>query len=112
MKLTRKKKMLIASAAIRDIQILSLSILQYKPVASELKPLIRDNFDEEISKAMFNIFANANLLNTKLNQIYQKKSESAAYLSDCNGLTHLEEMSSQVIEKMNEVINTYNPQTT
>jgi hypothetical protein len=36
MKLTKKKKMLIASAAIRDIQILSLSILQYKSIASDL----------------------------------------------------------------------------
>ena len=107
MKLTRKKKAIIASAAIRDIQILSLSILQYKSICSELKPLIRDDFNEDICKAIFNIFSNSNMLNSKLNEIYKANKESAKFLKDCNGLTHIEEIGSQVIEKMNEVINTY-----
>lgn len=107
MKLTRKKKAIIASAAIRDIQILSLSILQYKSICAELKPLIRDDFNEDICKAIFNIFANSNLLNSKLNEIYKVNKESTKYLTNLDGLTHIEEMSSQVIDKMNEVINTY-----
>lgn len=107
MKLTKKKKMLIASAAIRDIQILSLSILQYKSIASELKPIIRDEFDEDVAKAIFNIFANSNLLNSKLNEIYSKDKQANQYLQDVDGLTHLEEMSTRVLEKMNEVINQY-----
>ena len=107
MKLTRKKKAIIASAAIRDIQILSLSILQYKSICSELKPLIRDDFNEDICKAIFNIFANSNMLNSKLNEIYKSNKESAKYLTNMDGLTHIEEMSSQVIDKMNEVIATY-----
>lgn len=107
MKLTRKKKIIIASAAIRDIQILSLSILQYKSICSELKPLIRDDFDEEISKAIFNIFANSNMLNNKLNEIYKANKESAKYLTNLDGLTHLEEISTRTLEKMNEVIATY-----
>ena len=107
MKLTRKKKAIIASAAIRDIQILSLSILQYKSICAELKPLIRDDFDEEISKAIFNIFANSNLLNSKLNEIYKANKESAKYLTNMDGLTHLEEISTRTLEKMNEVIASY-----
>lgn len=107
MKLTKKKKMLIASASIRDIQILSLAILQYKSNCSQLKPIIRDEFDEDVSKAIFNIFANSNLLNSKLNEIYAKDKQANQYLQDTNGLTHLEEMSSQVIDKMNEVIASY-----
>ena len=107
MKLTKKKKMLIASASIRDIQILSLAILQYKSNCSQLKPIIRDEFDEDVSKAIFNIFANSNLLNSKLNEIYAKDKQANQYLQDVDGLTHLEEMSSQVIDKMNEVIATY-----
>jgi hypothetical protein len=107
MKLTKKKKMLIASAAIRDIQILSLSILQYKSIASELKPIIRDEFNEDVSKAIFNIFANSNLLNSKLNEVYSRDKQANQYLQDADGLTHLEEMSTQVLEKMNEVIANY-----
>lgn len=107
MKLTRKKKAIIASAAIRDIQILSLSILQYKSICAELKPLIRDDFNEDICKAIFNIFANSNLLNSKLNEIYKANKESAKYLTNLDGLTHLEEISTLTLEKMNEVIASY-----
>ena len=107
MKLTKKKKMLIASAAIRDIQILSLSILQYKSICSELKPIIRDEFNEDVAKAIFNIFANSNLLNSKLNEIYSMDKQANQYLQNVDGLTHLEEMSTQVLEKMNEVIASY-----
>ena len=107
MKLTRKKKAIIASAAIRDMQILGTAIIQYKSIAVENKALIRDTYGEDLIKAMYNIFANVNFMNNVLNEMYKDDKRSAKFLKDCNGLTHIEEMSSQVIEKMNEVINTY-----
>lgn len=107
MQLTRKKKLIISAAAIRDIQILGTSIIQYKSIIVENKALIRDTYGEEMTKAMFNIFANVNFMNNVLNEIYAEDKMSAKFLKDCNGLTHIEEMSTQVIEKMNEVIATY-----
>ena len=107
MKLTKKKKLIIASAAIRDMQILGTAILQYKSIISGNKALIRDTYGEDLIKAMYNIFANVNYLNNQLNEMYDEDRRSAKFLKDCNGLTHIEEMSSQVIDKMNEVINTY-----
>ena len=107
MQLTRKKKLIIAAAAIRDIQILGTAIIQYKSIASENKALIRDTYGEEMTKAIFNIFANVNYLNNQLNAMYEEDRKSAKFLKDCNGLTHLEEMSTRVLEKMNEVIASY-----
>ena len=107
MKLTRKKKAIIASAAIRDMQILGTAIIQYKSIAVENKALIRDTYGEDLIKAMYNIFANVNFMNNVLNEMYKDDKRSAKFLKDCNGLTHIEEMSSQVIDKMNEVIATY-----
>ena len=107
MKLTKKKKLIISAAAIRDIQILGTSIVQYKSILSENKALIRDTYGEDLTKAMFNICANVNFMNNQLNEMYKEDKESAKFLKDCNGLTHIEEMSTQVIEKMNEVIASY-----
>lgn len=107
MKLTKKKKLIIASASIRDIQILSLAIIQYKSIIVENKALIRDTYGEDLIKAMYNIFANVNFMNNVLNEMYEEDRRSAKFLKDCNGLTHIEEMSTQVIEKMNEVIASY-----
>jgi Ribonuclease G/E len=107
MKLTKKKKMLIASAAIRDIQILSVAMLQYKPLLNDLKPFIRDVLGEDATKSLYNGLANLNHVNITLNEIYKADRQAEKYLNDTEGLTHIEEISTQVLEKMNEVIANY-----
>jgi hypothetical protein len=107
MKLTKKKKMLIASAAIRDIQILSVAMLQYKPLLNDLKPFIRDVLGEDATKSLYNGLANLNHVNITLNEIYKMNRQAEKYLNDINGLTHVEEISTQVLEQLQIIIAKY-----
>ncbi len=107
MKLTKKKKMLIASAAIRDIQILSVAILQYKPLLNDLKPFIRDVLGEDATKSLYNGVANLNHVNITLNEIYRTNKYAEKYLNDTEGLTHIEEISTQVLEQLQKIIANY-----
>lgn len=107
MKLTKKKKALIVSASLRDVQILGVSILQYRSNLTELKPFVRDILGEDGCKSLFDALAKISHVNNKLNEIYSKDPHAKLYLKNVDGLTHIEEMSTQVIEKMNEITETY-----
>lgn len=107
MKLTKKKKALILSAALRDTQILGVAVLQYRTIFSELKPFVRDTLGEDATKSLFDALAKINHVNNTLNDIYSKDKSAKLYLKNADGLTHIEEMSTRVIEKMNEITETY-----
>ena len=107
MKLTKKKKAYIASAAVRDIQILSVAMLQYKSILTELKPFIRDVLGEDVTKSLYNGLANLNHVNITLNEIYKADRQAEKYLSDKDGLTHIEEISTQVLEELQKIIAKY-----
>jgi hypothetical protein len=107
MKLTKKKKAYIASAAVRDIQILSVAMLQYKSILTELKPFIRDVLGEDATKSLYNGLANLNHVNITLNDIYKMNRQAEKYLNDINGLTHVEEISTQVLEQLQIIIAKY-----
>jgi hypothetical protein len=107
MKLTKKKKAYIASAAVRDIQILSVAMLQYKSILTELKPFIRDVLGEDATKSLYNGLANLNHVNITLNDIYKMNRQAEKYLGDANGLTHIEEISSQVLDELKNIIAKY-----
>jgi hypothetical protein len=107
MKLTKKKKAYIASAAVRDIQILSVAMLQYKSILTELKPFIRDVLGEDATKSLYNGLANLSHVNITLNEIYKMNREAEKYLNDTEGLTHIEEISTQVLEQLQNIIANY-----
>lgn len=107
MKLTKKKKAYIASATIRDVQILAVAMLQYKPLLTELKPFIRDVLGEDATKSLYNGIANLNHVNLTLNNIYKLNREAEKYLNDKDGLTHIEEISTQVLEELQKIIAKY-----
>lgn len=107
MKLTKKKKAYIASAAVRDIQILSVAMLQYKSILTELKPFIRDVLGEDATKSLYNGLANLNHVNITLNDIYKSDRQAEKYLGDTEGLTHIEEISTQVLEELQNIIAKY-----
>jgi len=107
MKLTKKKKAYIASAAVRDIQILSVAMLQYKSILTELKPFIRDVLGEDATKSLYNGLANLNHVNITLNEIYKMNKQAEKYLGDINGLTHIEEISTLVLVELGNIIAKY-----
>ena len=107
MKLTKKKKAIIVAASLRDVQILGVSILQYRSNLTELKPFVRETLGEDATKSLFDALAKISHVNNTLNEMYSKDDTAKLYLKDANGLTHIEEMSTRVIEKMNEITATY-----
>jgi hypothetical protein len=107
MKLTKKKKAYIASATIRDVQILAVAMLQYKPLLTELKPFIRDVLGEDATKSLYNGIANLNHVNITLNDIYEEDKIARKWLKDTEGLTHIEEISTQVLEQLQKIIAKY-----
>jgi len=107
MKLTKKKKAIIVAAALRDVQILSVSILQYRSVFTVLKPFVRETLGEDATKSLFDALAKISHVNNTLNEMYSKDDTAKLYLKNVDGLTHIEEMSTRVIEKMNEITATY-----
>ena len=107
MKQTKKKKAIIVAAALRDTQILGVAILQYRTIFSELKPFVRETLGDDATKSLFDGLARISHVNNTLNEIYSKDKSAKLYLKNADGLTHIEEMSTRVIEKMNEITETY-----
>ena len=63
---------------------------------------------EDNTRSIQNIFANASFLNNQLTEIYKKENNASKFLNqDVNGLSHMDEMALQVIEKGKEIIKNY-----
>lgn len=85
-----------------------LAVKQYQTMFKEFKPYCADLIDDNSIKAIQNIFANASFLNNQLTEIYKKENNASKFLNqDVNGLSHIEEMALQVVEKGQEIIDNY-----
>lgn len=111
MQLTKKKKTIIASALIRDTHILMLAMISYQSFYRDFKPQIRDILGEEATKELGDMFAKSNFINNRLLEIYKdpKNKEARPYLKNKNGLNHLEEMSMQLLESLQKILDEYKP---
>lgn len=109
MKLTKKKRIVAASAAIRDIHILSQSIKHYKSLFDSFKPEIREIIGPDAVTSVQTIFAKSSHIDNVLTEIYKSNQSASVYLSDTNGLTHIEEIAAQVIDAMNQIQKQYKP---
>lgn len=111
MQLTNKKKVIIASALVRDTHLLLLAISFYQSLYKDLKPQVRGILGEQATKELGDIFSKGNFINNILLEMYknEENKDVKTYLKDANGLNHIEEMSMLLLESLQEIQKTYKP---
>ena len=92
---------------IRDIHLHVLAVKQYQSLFREFKPYCVELIGEGHTKAIQNIFANASFLHGGLTEIYRNEKDASKFLAEQHGISHIEEMALQVVEKGQEIINNY-----